>query len=281
MIRVGPGLTIQTLCEQYLAAHPLDRRKVWMERDFIAQWWVTHWGTAPVETLTHAALATMGQVVMRQGNRETTMVHYLRFVRKACRWGMTAGHLLHNPCDGFPLPKEGPSRYRILTDAEEERLALALGAPAKDWMRFALLTGLRPSEQFPLRWSDVDLTQGVVFLTQTATSTVVTFMLPTEAVQLLKQWRAINEGLWVFPNPYNARQPMDFRTFCLRIWVPAIAAAFFSARASSAERALEEVSMISTCGKWLCTQPRHCPSVCGWPKSFLICERLMLPTRQC
>ena len=225
MIRVGDSITIQTLCEQYLATHPLARRKVKMEQEFIARWWVSHWGKAQVETLTHAAIATMGEVVMRQGNRETTMRHYLRFFRKACAWGVTVGHLLHNPCEGFPLPKDDPGAFRILTEVEEERLGLALGAPAKEWMRFALLTGLRPSEQFPLRWADVDLAHGALFLTQTSTRTVVIFTLPPEAVQLLQQWRATNEGLWVFPNPYNARQPMDFRTFCLRIWDPAIAAA--------------------------------------------------------
>ena len=129
MIRVGDSITIQTLCEQYLATHPLARRKVKLEQECISRWWMSHWGSAQVETLTHAAIATMGDVVMRQGNRETTMRHYLRFFRKACAWGVTVGHLLHNPCEGFPLPKDYPGIFRILTEAEEERLGLALGAP--------------------------------------------------------------------------------------------------------------------------------------------------------
>ncbi len=215
-------MTIQELIEQYMASLPKGRRKTRLE--FIARWWNGQWGPAEVENLTHAAIADMGYMLVSQGNRETTMMHYLRFLRQACAWGVTAGHLLQNPCAGLPLPKERPARYRILTDVEEERLAMALGAPAKDWMRFALLTGLRPSEQFPLRWADVDLSQGVILLTQTATRSVVTLTLPSEAVQLLKQWRMSNDGLWVFPNPYNARLPMDFRTFCLRIWDPAVTA---------------------------------------------------------
>src|SRR2546425_13058517 len=40
---------------------------------------------------------------------------------------------------------------------------------------------------------------------------------------------------------------------------PAMAADSFSLAANSAERALEEVSMISTRGRLACTQPRHCP----------------------
>lgn len=215
-------MTMHVLIEQYMASQTNGRRTDRLA--FIAQWWITHWGSAPVETLTHAEIASMGHVIMRQGNRETTMTHYLRLLRQACVWGVMAGHLRHNPCAGFPLPTARPGRYRILTESEEERLALALGDPAKDWMRFALLTGLRPSEQFPMRWSDVDLLQGTIFLTHTATKTVVTLTLPPEAVRLLEQWRRSNAGLWVFPNPYNWRQPMDFRTFTLRIWDPAVAA---------------------------------------------------------
>lgn len=222
MIRVGASITIEILSEQYLESLPKGRSTD--RREFIARWWATHWGPADVEQLTHADIANMGQRVMEQGNRETTMVHYLRFFRQACLWGVTLGHLLRNPCAGFALPKERPGRYRILTDTEEKRLGIELGTPAKDWMRFALLTGLRPSEQFPLRWADVDLSQGVILLTQTATSSVVTLALPPEAVQLLKAWRTSNDGLWVFPNPYNARLPMDFRTFTLRIWDPAVKA---------------------------------------------------------
>jgi integrase len=215
-------MTVHVLIDLYMANRLNSRSKT--KQEFIAQWWITQWGLAPVESLTHREIFDMAHRIMQQGNRETTMVHYLKFFRQACIWGVTVRHLLHNPCAGFPLPKERPGRYRILTDAEEERLALELGSPAKDWMRFALLTGLRPSEQFPMRWADVDLSQGVLLLTQTATSSVVTFTLPPEAVQLLTQWRTSNDGLWVFPNPYNARLPMDFRTFCLRIWEPAVTA---------------------------------------------------------
>src|SRR5579859_3059457 len=43
---------------------------------------------------------------------------------------------------------------------------------------------------------------------------------------------------------------------------PPSAAEYFSLAASSAERALEDVSTISTRGKFLASQPRHCASDC-------------------
>ena len=60
-----------------------------------------------------------------------------------------------------------------------------------------------------------------------------------------------------------------------------MAAAFFSLAASSAERALEEVSRISARGRLACTQARHWPSACGWAYSLRICEREQSANRQC
>ena len=39
--------------------------------------------------------------------------------------------------------------------------------------------------------------------------------------------------------------------------------------------------MISAWGRLVCTQSRHWASDCGWAKSFLICERGPLLSRQC
>src|SRR5678815_841959 len=63
--------------------------------------------------------------------------------------------------------------------------------------------------------------------------------------------------------------------------IPASAAAFFSFDASSAERALDDVSTISTRGKWFCTHARHCASDCGCAYSFLIFFRAELLIRHC
>src|SRR2546430_7040965 len=52
---------------------------------------------------------------------------------------------------------------------------------------------------------------------------------------------------------------------------PAMAAVSPSVEASSAERAFEEVSMISTRGRLFCTQARHWANACGCANSFLIC----------
>src|ERR1700756_1710234 len=54
-----------------------------------------------------------------------------------------------------------------------------------------------------------------------------------------------------------------FRPYFSAARMPPRAAEYFSRAASSAERALEEVSTISTRGRFFASQPRHCASDCG------------------
>src|SRR5882672_1718442 len=67
-----------------------------------------------------------------------------------------------------------------------------------------------------------------------------------------------------------------FRPYFSAASTPPSAAENFSFAASSAERALDDVSTISTRGRFFASQPRHCASDCGCTYSFLICASLAL-----
>ena len=58
---------------------------------------------------------------------------------------------------------------RVLTQEEEVKLCAALGAPWNLWVKFALLTGLKQSEQFSLCWRDVDLERLALLLPHPST----------------------------------------------------------------------------------------------------------------
>ena len=62
---------------------------------------------------------------------------------------------------------------RVLTEEEESQLCETLGRPYSLWVRFAVLTGLKQSEQFTLLWRSVQLERGVVLIPQGMTGTMV------------------------------------------------------------------------------------------------------------
>ena len=104
--------------------------------------------------------------------------------KQAVRWRM----LLQNPCGSVELPRKVSQEMQSLTPIEAARF---LAEAASDrWVALfvlALATGLRPSEYFGLKWSDVDLEQGLV------------------TVQRSLIWRSYKSGDWYFGEPKTPR----------------------------------------------------------------------------
>ena len=96
--------------------------------------------------------------------------------------------LLQNPCESVELPRKVSQEMQSLTPIEAARF---LAEAASDrWVALfvlALATGLRPSEYFGLKWSDVDLEQGLV------------------TVQRSLIWRSYKSGDWYFGEPKTPR----------------------------------------------------------------------------
>jgi integrase len=104
--------------------------------------------------------------------------------KQAVRWRM----LLQNPCGSVELPRKVSQEMQSLTPIEAARfLAEAAGDRWVALFVLALATGLRPSEYFGLKWSDVDLEQGLV------------------TVQRSLIWRSYKRGDWYFGEPKTPR----------------------------------------------------------------------------
>jgi integrase len=104
--------------------------------------------------------------------------------KQAVRWRMLA----HNPCDSVELPRKAGKEMQSLTPAEAT--AFLKEAASDRWYALfvlALATGLRPSEYFGLKWSDIDLKHGFV------------------TVQRSLIWRSYKSGDWYFGEPKTPR----------------------------------------------------------------------------
>lgn len=89
--------------------------------------------------------------------------------------------------------KEGPSRTRWLSPAEEAKLLTLAKAKLPEAICLAIDTGLREQEMFSLIWSQVDLLNNVI-TTTTDTKNGRSRAVPLQArsAQFLAQWKALN-----------------------------------------------------------------------------------------
>jgi integrase len=188
-----------------------------------ARWWVDQVGDLPIERLTESHILRQLLTLAKQGRSGSTQNFYLRFLRRVCAWGITVGDLQADPCCAIPLPKETIPALRVLTEDEEQALCQALGAPYALWVRFAIQTGLKQSEQFSLRWKDIDLDRATLLLPHASTGAVVTLQLSSDAVSVLRGLKQSQPpSIWVFPDFRNATRPVNIHAFYVGRWETAI-----------------------------------------------------------
>ena len=123
--------------------------------------------------------------------------------------------------DHWQWESEGDGRTRYLNDEEEAALLIALGPTYGSWMRLAILTGLRMTEQFTLAWRQVDLEQQLLTLPTTKSGATQYAHLSTEATDILRTFDSWQRSKWVFPSE-NPATSLDTRNFFKRTWAPAV-----------------------------------------------------------
>lgn len=75
-------------------------------------------------------------------------------------------------------PRENVTERVVFTKVQSDLLLAGLPEPCRTYVRFALLTWLRPGEQFALRWKNADLNKGVIRVRETYVRKYKTFNPP-------------------------------------------------------------------------------------------------------
>jgi integrase len=211
-------MTVGELIDAYRVTNPIERRR---DDDQLARWWDRQLGALPVAQLTTGLIRRHVRALAMRGRSEWTINFYLRFFRRVCAWGVRMASLPVDVCAPIPLGKDRSTVLRVLTDDEERRLCAALGPPYALWVRFALLTGLTQSEQFALRWEDVDFEQATLWIPHVSTGARVT--LSADAIAMLRELQHTHPpSVWVFPDLRNPTRPANIHTFYTGRWESAL-----------------------------------------------------------
>ena len=141
-----------------------------------------------------------------------TIVHYMKFLRHVFRWAIGRGVIEKSPFASVKLPTVRAGQTRFLSVEEEAQLCQAIGQPYDAWIRLAILTGCGKSEQFGLRWADIDLDRGLITLPTIKSGRVQYIHLTEEAKAILHNLIAGNTSVWVFPSE-NPDTHLDHHNF--------------------------------------------------------------------
>lgn len=107
--------------------------------------------------------------------------------------------------------KQPPKRMRCLTAGQVRRIYDELPAYLKDPFMLSILTGLRRSNVFNMRWEQIDLIRNVIIIDGSEMKTGQTHVVPiTEAVRQLLSRNARNHPVYVFTTPKGNRIGRNF-----------------------------------------------------------------------
>lgn len=162
----------------------------------------------PLDRLDRAAVAGWMAGLTGRGLSSSTVGKSFRLLKQCMSIAVRDEMLLRNPCDGVRPPKREKVRPGInaLDSAERSRLKALLASVEPDPMvvgaSVALYTGLRRGEVCGLRWRDVDLDRGVLWvrkaigvadgrtnLKDSKTGHDRDVALPATLVDALREWR--------------------------------------------------------------------------------------------
>jgi integrase len=200
------------------------------------EWWRDRLGAYLLADITPALLVECrdellaGQTIRNKQRSPATVVRYMSALSHAFTIAVNEWQWIDDtPMRKVKKPIESRGRVRFLDDNERAKL-LAVCKESPNKMLYvcvvlALSTGMRQAELMGLKWSDVDLKNGVAILHETKNGERRRVPLSGYALDLLKEYRGnviqLNDKSLLFPSPTKPQQPIDLR----KSWLNALAKA--------------------------------------------------------
>ncbi len=121
------------------------------------------------------------------------------------RVGMENEKVTKNPAAGIKRKTEHNDKVRFLSDEEERTLLGATDARFHPHLLLSVHTGIRMSEQYSLKWSQIDFARRQIYLPRTKNGDPRDIPLNGTAILALERLHEESEGNLVFPNAESPR----------------------------------------------------------------------------
>lgn len=146
-----------------------------------------------LDTVTSPMIADLYRFLAGQGVPAPSIVKIGTALGSAFRHAVEWGIIDRSPVLGVRKPA-APPKKKVIPTADQLRALIAKNDAQSDsgsaWIRLAINTGARPSEVLHIRWRDVDLDNGAVWIAGTKTeASKRSVLLDPETVTFLRGWR--------------------------------------------------------------------------------------------
>lgn len=207
-------VTIQDLCDRYLADPKAKELDTYRERVRHLKNWTEHYGELRCREFGPYQILARRDALLQSGMKPATVNRYVAAMRRAWNWGRNVRLLDSNSAwPGEIMLDEDNLRVRFLDDAELKRLMEAAKAHSVTMhtsIVVAITTGLRVNEQLRLEWRDVNFDGSAITIRDAKNDTPRSVHMPDAAAKALKALRKDSAvlGRRVFLD--DAGAPLDY-----------------------------------------------------------------------
>ena len=190
-----------------------------------AAFWTERLGNRALASIKANELERIQASLKEEGRlAQSTINRYYAFLKHALNVSIRDGLIKENPVKNVQFFKEPKGRTIFLSEADEAKLREVFPPEFWPFVEFAIHTGMRQSEQFNLRWENIDLASKVLTIPLSKSGETRHVQLNGKAISILKELknRQVILTPWVFPSPVNPTKPRDGNAFYKKIFIPAV-----------------------------------------------------------
>lgn len=231
----GAGLTIKSQLDTWLEAQRVEHSTRAGYSSAVA-FWAGAVGDKALRSLVKSDILKV--LAARPDMSGKTINNYVSVLRQALELAISDNLLTENPAGDVPrakYQKEPPDPFSA-EDAEAiiSKMAERYPGQVANVVAFWMWTGLRTSEIFALKWTNVDLRSGTVLISEavvrgehkdsTKTNVARTVRLNSKAKTALQRQRTFTQaaGSVVFQDPRYGTPWVDERAFRRSYWTPTL-----------------------------------------------------------
>ena len=211
-------VTFKTLVNEYISQWAGKDDSYYLRSAF----WLSAFNDKPIKSIKPKHIEKVlakyaaGQIVGYGSSKpksNNTVLRMKSVLSSIFQFAIDKHYLEKNPATKVRIKAVPNQIERFLSDNERERLLNACKEASWDRMHLlvllAITTGMRKSELLNLRWSDINFEDGLATLNTTKNGEKRINPIPTVALEELKQYREVGNGL-IFFSRYNPDKPIDF-----------------------------------------------------------------------
>ncbi len=219
MITPKKDILFKDMAGLYLEEYSKINKRSWKTDQGQLNKLKVYFGEKPLSQITQQDVERF-RAILLQDISHSSANRYMALLKSLFNKAISWGKCSHNPVKGIKQFAE-LHRIRFLSPEEEAGLKEKLPVQYWPWIEIAINTGMRRSEQFNLRWVNVNFQTRTITIALSKSGETRHIPMNDRVMEIMRGLPSRLKSEWVFPS-LNNDTPIDSQNFMNRVFIPTL-----------------------------------------------------------